>query len=97
MLARALEAPARQIARNSGFDEGVVLGAILAGQGDYGFDAAKGVYGSLYEAGIIDPTKVVRTALENAASIAGVLLLAEGTLAEIPTKERPPAGDGEAV
>jgi len=81
---RALEAPARQIALNSAADDGVVIDKMRAGTGNYGFDAARGVYVDLVEAGIIDPTKVVRVALENAVSVASVLLLTEATLTEIP-------------
>ena len=81
---RALEAPARQIAINSAADDGVVIEKMRNGTGNYGFDAAKGVYVDLVEAGIIDPTKVVRIALENAVSVASVLLLTEATLTEIP-------------
>ena len=84
MLKRALEAPARQIAENSSVDGGVVVDRMRHGEGSYGFDAARGEYCDLVEAGIIDPTKVVRTALENAVSVAGVLLLTEATLTEIP-------------
>jgi chaperonin GroEL len=83
ILSRALEAPVRQIAANSGADSGVVAERLRGGNGNTGFDAARGVYVDLVEAGIIDPTKVVRVALENAASVAGVLLLAEATLTEI--------------
>ena len=84
ILRRALEAPARQIAENSGADPGVVVSTMLAGRGDTGFDAARGVYCDLVEAGIIDPTKVVRVALENAVSVAGTLLLTEASLTEVP-------------
>jgi chaperonin GroEL len=84
ILARALEAPVRQIAENSDVDDGVVVEKMRAGQGAYGFDAARNRYVDLVEAGIIDPTKVVRTALENAVSVASVLLLTEATLTEIP-------------
>jgi chaperonin GroEL len=87
ILKRALEMPARQIAQNSGFDGGVVVMQMRAGKGPYGFDAAKGEYVDLTAAGIIDPTKVVRMALENAASVAGILLLTEATLTEIPEPE----------
>ncbi|HSF41931.1 MAG TPA: chaperonin GroEL [Thermoanaerobaculia bacterium] len=89
ILARALETPVRQIAANSGADSGVVAERLRGGSGNVGFDAARGVYVDLVEAGIIDPTKVVRVALENGASVAGVLLLAEATLTEIeePKKE----------
>jgi chaperonin GroEL len=82
ILARALEAPARQIAENSGADPGVVVDRVKCGTGGYGFDAARGTYADLLDAGIIDPTKVVRVALQNAVSVAGVLLLAEATLTE---------------
>ena len=83
VLKRALEEPARQIAANSGADPGVVVDRIRAGSGGFGFDAARGEYLDLVAAGIIDPTKVVRLALENAVSIAGQLLLVEATLTEI--------------
>jgi chaperonin GroEL len=88
-LKRALEAPARQIAENSAVDAGVVVHRMLAAGGAEGFDAARGVYVDLYEAGIVDPTKVVRVALENAVSVASVLLLTEATLTEIPEKDKP--------
>ena len=83
ILRRALEAPTRQIAENSGADDGVVVDRMIAGTGNYGFDAATGKYVDLVEAGIIDPTKVVRLALENAVSAAGVLLLTEVTMTEV--------------
>jgi chaperonin GroEL len=90
ILKRALEFPARQIAENSAVDGGVVVAKMLAGQGNYGFDAGRKEYVDLVEAGIIDPTKVVRVALENAVSVASVLLLTEATMTEIPEppKER---------
>ena len=87
MLRRALETPTRQIAENSATDGGVVVKEMRAGTGALGFDAAKGEYVDLVEAGIIDPTKVVRLALENAVSVASVLLLTEATLTEMPEKE----------
>ncbi len=90
ILRRALEAPTRQIAENSGVDDGVVVSQMRTGKGNYGFDAARGEYTDLVEAGIIDPTKVVRVALENAVSVAGVLLLTEATLTEVPA----PRGEG---
>jgi len=94
ILRRALEAPTRQIAVNSGFDAGVVVEHMRSGQGAHGFDAARGRYVDLLEAGIVDAAKVLRCALENAASVAGVLLLAEGTLTEPEDKspERTPGG-----
>ena len=82
ILKRALEAPARQIAENSAADGGVVVARMLSGQGNFGFDASRKEYVDLVEAGIIDPAKVVRTALENAVSVASVLLLTEATLTE---------------
>lgn len=84
ILKRALEAPTRQIAENSGADPGVVVDRMRASTGSVGFDAARGQYVDLVAAGIIDPTKVVRVALENAVSVAGVLLLTEATLTEVP-------------
>ena len=87
LLRHALEAPTRQIAENSGVDGGVVVEKMRQGTGAYGFDAAAGEYVDLIEAGIIDPTKVVRVALENAVSVAGTLLLAEATLTEVREKE----------
>ncbi len=97
ILRRALEAPARQIAENSGVDGGVVVDRMRTGTGNFGFDAATGKYVDLVEAGIIDPTKVVRLALENAVSVAGVLLLTEATMTEVPdqTSAAPPVGAGE--
>ncbi len=90
ILKRALEAPARQIAENSAVDGGVVVARMLGGQGNFGFDAARKEYVDLVEAGIIDPVKVVRVALENAVSVASLLLLTEATMTEIPEppKER---------
>jgi len=91
VLKRALEAPTRQIAENSAVDGGVVVARMLSGEGDYGVDAARKEYIDLVEAGIIDPTKVVRIGLENAVSVASLLLLTEATLTEIPEKkERSP-------
>nr|WP_281419634.1 chaperonin GroEL [Falsiroseomonas tokyonensis] len=84
ILRRALEAPARQIAENSAADGGVVVARMLEGAGNRGFDAARKEYVDLVEAGIIDPTKVVRVALENAVSVASVLLLTEATMTELP-------------
>jgi chaperonin GroEL len=95
ILARALEAPTRQIAENSAFDAGVVVNQMKAGSGNTGFNAATGQFVDLVEAGIIDPTKVVRLALENAVSVAGTLLLTEATLTILPEEaadKRAPAG-----
>jgi chaperonin GroEL len=83
LLRRALETPTRQIAANSSVDGGVVVEKMRGGTGAWGFDAGKGVYVDLIDAGIIDPTKVVRLALENAVSVAGTLLLTEVTMTAI--------------
>jgi chaperonin GroEL len=83
VLRQALEVPARTIAENSAADGGVVVGELRRGSGAHGFDAARGVYCDLVAAGIVDPTKVVRVALENAVSVAGTLLLTEATLTEV--------------
>jgi chaperonin GroEL len=95
ILRRALEAPTRQIAENSAIDGGVVVDRMLKGKGSFGLDAARKEYGDLVEAGILDPTKVIRIGLENATSVASVLLLTEATMTEIPEpkKERPPEGE----
>jgi chaperonin GroEL len=90
ILRLALEVPARQIGANSGFDGGVVVEKIRSAPATTGFDAATGDYVDMFERGIIDPMKVVRVALENAASVAGVLLLSEATLTEIEEKHEEP-------
>ena len=95
ILRRALEAPARQIAENSSIDGGVVVARMLEGKGNYGFDAARKEYVDLVEAGIIDPAKVVRVALENAVSVASVLLLTEATMTEIPEEKKDSAREAE--
>ena len=94
ILRRALEVPARQIAENSGADGGVVVEKMRTGAGNFGFDAAERKYVDLVEAGIIDPTKVVRLALENAVSVAGVLLLTDATMTEVPEPKPQPVGAG---
>jgi chaperonin GroEL len=97
MLRRALEAPTRQIAINSNADGGVVVDRMRLSGGNVGFDATRARYVDLFEAGIVDPVKVVRLALENAVSVAGTLLLAEATLTEIPEKHRDAALAPEAA
>ncbi|MBX4893551.1 chaperonin GroEL [Rhizobium bangladeshense] len=91
ILKRALEVPARQIAENSAVDGGVVVARMLESEGAIGFDAARNRYVDLLQEGIIDPTKVVRVALENAVSVASILLLTEATMTEIPEPIRQPA------
>jgi chaperonin GroEL len=97
ILKRALEAPTRQIAENSAVDGGVVVDRMRGGSGAYGFDAGRGAYVDLVEAGIIDPTKVLRIALENAVSVAGTLLLTEATLTEVPEPKRETPQSAEAA
>jgi len=97
ILRRALETPTRQIAENSAADGGVVVDRMRSGTGNFGFDAARGEYVDLVEAGIIDPTKVVRIALENAVSVASVLLLTEATLTELPEEKPETLQPAEAV
>jgi chaperonin GroEL len=88
ILKRALEAPPRQIAENSSVDGGVVVARMRAGDDTIGFDAARKEWVDLVKAGIIDPTKVVRVALENAVSVASLLLLTEATMVQIPDKRK---------
>ena len=76
--------PARQIAENAAVDGGVVVAKMLEGKGNFGFDASRNTYVDLVEAGIIDPTKVVRIALEDAVSVASVLLRTEATMTDLP-------------
>ncbi len=95
ILHRALSAPTRQIAENSSVDGGVVVARMMESQGNVGFDAARNEYVDLVEAGIVDPTKVVRIALENAVSVASVLLLTEATMTEIPEEEKARPGEAE--
>src|SRR5690606_29622865 len=84
ILARAIEEPLRQIVTNAGEDAAVVLAKVKEGKGTYGYNAASGQYGDMLELGILDPTKVTRLALQNAASVAGLLLTTEVMIAEAP-------------
>ena len=87
IVARAIEEPLRQIAENAGVDGSVIVQKIKEGKGDFGFNARTGEYVKMYEAGVIDPTKVARVALENAASVAGMFLTTECGIVDIPEKE----------
>jgi len=92
---RAMEEPLRQIVANSGDEASVALAKVAAGEGAFGYNAASGEYGDMIEMGILDPTKVVRSALQNAASIAGLMVTTEAMVAEEPQKEKAaPAGGG---
>jgi len=95
ILRRALEAPTRQIAENSATDGGVVVAKMLEGKGNYGFDAGRKEFVDLVEAGIVDPKKVVRIGLENAVSVASVLLLTEATMTEIPEAPKERSAESE--
>ncbi len=95
VLRQALEVPTRQIAKNSALDDGVVLEKMRSGTGTIGLDGATGKYVDLAAAGIIDATKVVRIALENAVSVASILLLTEATLTDVPEEPKSAGGAGE--
>jgi chaperonin GroEL len=94
ILRRAIEEPLRQIVGNAGADASVILNAVVEGEGHFGYNAANGEYGDMVELGIIDPTKVTRLALQNAASVAGLLLTTEAMVAEQPKEEAPPMPGG---
>jgi chaperonin GroEL len=89
---RAIEEPLRQIVRNAGLEDSTILDDVKAATGDRGFDAKEGKMVSLYDAGIIDPTKVVRSAIQNAASIAGLMLTTETLITDLKDDKRPAAG-----
>jgi chaperonin GroEL len=91
IIRRAMEEPMRQIANNAGFEGSVVVQKVAEGKGSFGFNADTGKYEDLMDAGIIDPTKVARFALQNAASVAGLLLTTEAMVAEKPEKKKAPA------
>ena len=88
IVLRALEAPLRAIVANAGEEPSVVVAKVLEGQGNHGYNAATGEYGDLVEMGVVDPTKVTRTALQNAASIAGLILTTDATVAELPKEDK---------
>jgi chaperonin GroEL len=94
IAARAMEAPLREIAANSGDEPSVVLNNVAGGSGNYGYNAANGEYGDMVAFGILDPTKVTRYALQNAASIAGLMITTECMVAEAPKKEAAAGGGG---
>ncbi len=94
ILKRALEEPLRQIAENAGFEGSVVLNKVMEGENDFGFNAATSVYENLIATGVIDPTKVVRFALQNAASVAGMMLTTEAMITEKPKKAAKSAPGG---
>jgi len=93
---RAMEAPLREIVTNAGDEPSVILNKVMEGKGAFGYNAANGEFGDMIEFGILDPTKVTRTALQNAASIAGLMITTEAMVAELPKKDEPamPGGGG---
>jgi chaperonin GroEL len=91
LILKAVEAPLREIVANAGGEPSVVVNAVLNGNGNYGFNAANDTYGDMLEMGILDPTKVTRTALQNAASVASLLLTTEAMIAESPKADAAPA------
>ena len=91
ILRRSIEEPLRQIVANAGYEPSVIVDKVRGGKGNYGFDAATGEYGDMIELGILDPTKVTRLALQNAASVAGLMLTTEALIADAP--EKPKADD----
>src|SRR6185436_2109836 len=98
LVRRALEEPVRRIAENAGLDGAVIVGRVEELKGNRGFNAATGQYEDLAAAGIIDPTKVVRTALQNAASIAGLMLTTDAAMTDAPEPKKgaaPPMGGGD--
>jgi chaperonin GroEL len=97
VVMRAVEEPLRQIANNAGFEGSVVIDKVKAGEGAFGYNAETNVYEDLIEAGVIDPTKVVRFALQNAGSVAGLMLTTEAMIADKPEEKSeamPGAGGG---
>ncbi|MBS0392649.1 MAG: chaperonin GroEL [Comamonadaceae bacterium] len=92
LILKAIEAPLREIVNNAGGEASVVVNEVLNGKGNYGFNAANDTYGDMLEMGILDPTKVTRTALQNAASVASLLLTTEAMVAEAPKDDAPAGG-----
>jgi chaperonin GroEL len=94
IVMRALEEPLRIIVDNAGAEPSVVLNKVLEGKGNYGFNAQTGEYGDLVEMGVVDPTKVTRFALQNAASVASLMLTTDAMIAELPKDDKPSMGGG---
>ena len=96
IIRRVVEEPLRWIAQNGGVEGSIVVNKVREGKASYGYNARDDKYEDLLEAGVIDPTKVVRTALQNASSVAGLMLTTEAMIAEKPKDESAPAGGGHA-
>ncbi|WP_304547825.1 TCP-1/cpn60 chaperonin family protein, partial [Acidovorax sp. ST3] len=97
IVRRALEAPLRAIVANAGEEPSVVVAKVADAKGNFGYNAATGEYGDLVEIGVVDPTKVTRTALQNAASIAGLILTTDATVAQAAEETKPQAAPAEAM
>ena len=95
IVLRAVEEPLRQITQNAGVEPSVVVNNVAAGKGNYGYNAANETYGDMIEMGILDPTKVTRSALQNAASVAGLMLTTDCMIAELPKDDGPAMGGGD--
>jgi chaperonin GroEL len=91
---RAMEEPLRQICSNAGEDAAVILNKVAENKGNFGYNAASDEYGDMIDMGILDPTKVTRSALQNAASVAGLIITTEAMVAEVPKEEAPAGGGG---
>ena len=94
IIRRAIEEPLRQIVANAGEEGSIVVQKVKEGTGNFGFNAGTGKYGDLVADGVIDPVKVVRSALQNAASVSGLMLTTEALVADAPKDEKPAAGGG---
>ena len=94
IVLRAIEEPLRQIVTNAGAEASVVVNKIIEGAGNYGFNAANDTYGDMVEMGVVDPTKVTRCALQNAAGVAGLLLTTDCAINELPKEDSAPQGHG---
>jgi chaperonin GroEL len=94
IVRRAIESPIRMLCANAGVEGAVIVGQVLEGKGNYGYNVATGEYQDLVKAGVVDPAKVTRTALQNAASVSGLLLTTECMITEIPEKKEAPSGGG---
>ena len=94
IVARAVEAPLRQLVANAGREAALIVENVKNHKDGYGYNVATDTYEDLIASGVVDPTKVTRTALQNAASISGLLLTTEALITDLPSKEAPPAGGG---
>ena len=94
IVMRALEEPLRAIAANAGAEPSVVINKVLEGKGNFGYNAANDTYGDMVEQGVLDPTKVTRCALQNAASVAGLILTTDAMVAELPKEDSGMSGGG---